>query len=103
MLSEARRAKDSGASRFCMGAAWKHPSKKDFPLVLEMVKGVKNMVFGGEGMFFAQLRGPGKVWLQSLPLARLANRIVGASKVGGSHGGEQGSVLGGLGSLFEKD
>ena len=41
VLGEARRAKDSGASRFCMGAAWKHPSKKDFPLVLEMVKGVR--------------------------------------------------------------
>jgi biotin synthase len=41
VLSEARRAKDSGATRFCMGAAWKHPSQKDFPYVLEMVKGVK--------------------------------------------------------------
>jgi biotin synthase len=41
VLGEAQRAKDSGATRFCMGAAWKHPSKKDFPYVLEMVKGVK--------------------------------------------------------------
>jgi biotin synthase len=41
VLGEARRAKDNGASRFCMGAAWKHPSKKDFPYVLEMVKGVR--------------------------------------------------------------
>ncbi len=41
VLGEARRAKQSGASRFCMGAAWKHPSKKDFPYVLEMVKGVR--------------------------------------------------------------
>ncbi len=41
VLGEARRAKANGASRFCMGAAWKHPSKKDFPYVLEMVKGVR--------------------------------------------------------------
>jgi len=41
VLEEAQRARDSGASRFCMGAAWKHPSQKDFPFVLEMVKGVR--------------------------------------------------------------
>jgi hypothetical protein len=55
-------------------------------------------LFGGEGLFFATLRGPGKIWLQSLPFSRMANRIVAASKVGG--GKEQGSVLGGL---FEGD
>lgn len=70
---------------------------------IQYVGGIKTALFGGEGMFFTTLRGPGKIWLQSLPLARLANRIVGASKVGGSKGGEQGSVLGGLGNLFEKD
>jgi uncharacterized protein (AIM24 family) len=70
---------------------------------IQMVGGVKTALFGGEGLFMAQLRGPGKVWLQSLPLARMANRIVGASKMGGSQGGEQGSVLGGLGNLFERD
>ncbi|NBS26231.1 MAG: biotin synthase BioB [Gammaproteobacteria bacterium] len=43
VLDEARRAKENGASRFCMGAAWKHPSAKDFPHVLEMVKGVRAM------------------------------------------------------------
>jgi len=41
VLEEARQAKASGSSRFCMGAAWKHPSAKDFPHVLEMVKGVR--------------------------------------------------------------
>ena len=41
VIEKARQAKIGGASRFCMGAAWKHPSKKDFPYVLEMVKGVK--------------------------------------------------------------
>jgi uncharacterized protein (TIGR00266 family) len=76
-------------------------SNVDFDI--QYVGGIKTALFGGEGMFFTTLRGPGKIWLQSLPLARLANRIVGASKVGGSQGGEQGSVLGGLGNLFEKD
>ncbi|HEY9101324.1 TIGR00266 family protein [Chitinimonas sp.] len=70
---------------------------------IQYVGNIKSALFGGEGLFFATLRGPGKVWLQSLPLARLANRIVGASKVGGSKGGEQGSVLGGLGNLFEQE
>lgn len=70
---------------------------------IQFVGGVKTALFGGEGIFFTTLRGPGKVWLQSLPLARMANRIVGASKIGGSRGGEEGSVLGGLGNLFERD
>ena len=70
---------------------------------IKFVGGIKTALFGGEGMFFAHLRGPGKVWLQSLPLARLANRIVGASHVGGGKGAEQGSVLGGLSNIFEKE
>lgn len=41
VLADARKARDNGASRFCMGAAWRHPSDKDFPYVLEMVKGVR--------------------------------------------------------------
>jgi uncharacterized protein (TIGR00266 family) len=75
-------------------------SNVDFDI--QFVGGVKTALFGGEGIFFTTLRGPGKVWLQSLPLARMANRIVGASKMGGSKGGEEGSVLGGLGNLFER-
>jgi uncharacterized protein (TIGR00266 family) len=62
--------------------------------------GVKSMIFGGEGMFFARLRGPGKVWIQSLPFSRLAGRIVAAS---GSRGGQnrgEGSVLGSLGDFI---
>jgi biotin synthase len=43
VLEEAALAKEKGASRFCMGAAWKHPSEKDFPYVLEMIKGVKSL------------------------------------------------------------
>lgn len=61
--------------------------------------GVKSMVFGGEGVFFARLRGPGKVWVQSLPFARLAGRIMAAGTGGGPSRGE-GSVLGVLGDVI---
>ena len=68
----------------------------DFDLV--MVRGVKSMVFGGEGLFFARLRGPGKVWVQSLPFSRLAGRMLAA--VGGAGGNRgEGSILGGIGDL----
>src|SRR5687767_9943701 len=67
---------------------------------IEMVKGVKSWIFGGEGLFFATLRGPGRVWLQSLPLSRLAGRIYAAApQVGGRK--EEGSILGGLGNLLD--
>ena len=57
---------------------------------------VKSMIFGGEGVFFAQLTGPGKVWLQSLPFSRLASRVFAAApQRGGSR--EEGSVLGAVG------
>ncbi len=63
--------------------------------------GVKSMLFGGEGLFFARLRGPGKVWIQSLPFARLAGRMLAASgSMGGQNRGE-GSMLGGLGNLLD--
>ena len=65
---------------------------------IEMVRGVKNALFGGEGLFFAKLQGPGKVWIQSLPISRLAGRIV---EYGTWHRKEEGSVLGGLGNLFD--
>jgi uncharacterized protein (TIGR00266 family) len=61
---------------------------------------VKSMFFGGEGVFFARLRGPGRVWVQSLPFSRLAGRMLAAA---GSRGGQnrgEGSVLGGLGDLI---
>ena len=60
-----------------------------------MVKGVKSMFFGGEGLFLATLRGPGRIWLQSLPFSRLAGRIAGAARAPGGKG--EGNVLGGLG------
>lgn len=65
---------------------------------IEFVKGVKNFMFGGEGLFFAKLQGPGKVWIQSLPISRLAGRIVA---YGTYKRKEEGSVLGGLGNIFD--
>jgi uncharacterized protein (TIGR00266 family) len=69
---------------------------------IEYVGKVKSALFGGEGLFFATLRGPGKVWLQSLPLSRLANRIYAAMPATGG-GREEGSVLGGLGNILGGD
>lgn len=66
---------------------------------IQMVGGIKTAFFGGEGLFFATLRGPGKIWLQSLPFSRLAGRIVGAAR----GGREEGSALGGLGRLLDGD
>ncbi|WNG43354.1 TIGR00266 family protein [Archangium minus] len=62
---------------------------------IQMVGGIKTAFFGGEGLFFATLRGPGRVWLQSLPLSRLAGRILSAAAPGGAR--DEGSVLGGVG------
>ncbi|MBV1907478.1 MAG: TIGR00266 family protein [Pseudomonadales bacterium] len=68
---------------------------------IEMVKGLKSMFFGGEGMFLATLSGHGKVWIQSLPFSRLADRIIAhAPSSGGSDKGE-GSILGGVGRLLD--
>ncbi len=67
---------------------------------IQFIKGIKNMVFGGEGLFFAVLRGPGKVWLQSLPISRLAGKIM---QYGTRRGKEEGSILGGLGNLLDGD
>jgi uncharacterized protein (TIGR00266 family) len=61
---------------------------------IQYVGGLKSALFSGEGLFYAVLQGPGTVWLQSLPLSRMANRIVMASPQGGGRGGEQGSLLG---------
>jgi uncharacterized protein (TIGR00266 family) len=61
--------------------------------------GVRSVFFGGEGLFFARLRGPGRVWIQSLPFSRLAGRMLAAAGGGGQNRGE-GSVLGSLGDLI---
>jgi uncharacterized protein (TIGR00266 family) len=70
---------------------------------IEYVGKIKSALFGGEGLFFATLRGPGRVWLQSLPLSRLANRIIAAVPRVGRGGREEGSILGGLGALIDGD
>jgi uncharacterized protein (TIGR00266 family) len=71
----------------------------DFDLV--MAGGVKSVFFGGEGLFFARLTGPGKVWIQSLPFSRLAGRMLAAAgSMGGQNRGE-GSLLGTLGDIIE--
>jgi uncharacterized protein (TIGR00266 family) len=62
---------------------------------------IKSMIFGGEGVFFAKLKGPGKVWLQSLPFARLAGRIIANAMPVGGKG--EGSILGPLGSMLDGD
>ena len=71
----------------------------DFDLV--QVGGVKSVLFGGEGLFFARLTGPGKVWIQSLPFSRLAGRMLAAA---GSRGGKnrgEGSILGVVGDIVD--
>ncbi len=70
---------------------------------LEQAGGVKSMIFGGEGLFFAKLAGPGKVWLQSLPFSRLAGRIAANTPGVVSGGTGEGSVLGGFGDMFDGD
>lgn len=70
---------------------------------IQYVGKVKSALFGGEGLFFATLRGPGKIWIQSLPLSRLADRIIAASPAAGGRSREEGSILGGLGGLLDGD
>lgn len=73
---------------------------KDVEFDIQFVGGIKNTLFGGEGVFFAVLKGPGKVWLQTLPISRLASRILSYSSGGRK---EEGSILGGLGNLLDGD
>jgi uncharacterized protein (TIGR00266 family) len=74
---------------------------KEIDYDIQFVGGIKNTLFGGEGVFFATLRGPGKVWIQSLPISRLAGRILQYGSVGGRR--EEGSILGGLGNILDGD
>jgi uncharacterized protein (TIGR00266 family) len=64
---------------------------------IQWVGGFKSALFGGEGLFFATLTGPGRVWLQSLPFSRLAGRMLAAAVAAGFGRGDEGSVLGGFG------
>jgi uncharacterized protein (TIGR00266 family) len=69
---------------------------------IEQAGNIKTALFGGEGLFFAVLRGPGKIWLQSLPFSRLAGRMLQAAPQRGGSKGE-GSLLGSLGGLIDGD
>jgi uncharacterized protein (TIGR00266 family) len=70
---------------------------------IQFVKGITNKLFGGEGLFYAAMTGPGTVWLQTLPFSRLADRIIAsAPSQGGKRTGE-GSILGGLGGFLDGD
>jgi uncharacterized protein (TIGR00266 family) len=79
---------------------------RDVQYDIQFVGGIKSAFFGGEGLFFATVRGPGKVWLQSLPFSRLADRIYAAvPRVERGRTGE-GSLLdfvGGIGNMFDGD
>ena len=67
---------------------------------IQFIGGIRNTIFGGEGLFFATLRGPGTVWIQTLPVSRLASRIL---SYGTTHRKEEGSILGGIGNLLDGD
>ena len=73
----------------------------DFDLI--RAGSIKSMIVGGEGVFFARLRGPGKVWIQSLPFSRLAGRMLAAAKPRGGQNRGEGSILGGFGDLLDGD
>ena len=67
---------------------------------IQFIGGIRNTIFGGEGLFFATLRGPGQVWIQTLPVSRLASRIL---SYGTTNRKEEGSILGGIGNLLDGD
>lgn len=70
---------------------------------IEFIGGIRNTIFGGEGLFFATLRGPGTVYIQSLPFSRLAGRVLAMVPRTGKGTRGEGSVLGGLGDLLDGD
>lgn len=70
---------------------------------IQWVKGIKNKLFGGEGLFYAALTGPGTVWLQTLPFSRLADRVIAAAPSAGGKRKGEGSILGGIGDLIGGD
>lgn len=78
---------------------------KEVDYDIQFVGNVKSALFGGEGLFLATLRGPGYVWLQSLPFSRMADRIFAASKKAGGESKGEGSLLGsiGLGNILGND
>jgi uncharacterized protein (TIGR00266 family) len=76
---------------------------QDINYDIEFIGGIKNTIFGGEGLFFATVQGPGTVYIQSLPFSRLASRIAASiPRQGGKSKGE-GSILGGIGDILDGD
>jgi len=76
---------------------------KDVDYDIEFIGGIKNSLFGGEGLFYATLKGPGTVYVQSLPFSRLADRIIASAPRNGGNSRDEGSLLGGLGNLLDGD
>lgn len=70
---------------------------------IEFVGGIKNTIFGGEGLFFATLKGPGTVYIQSLPFSRLAGRVLAMAPQRGRGDRGEGSILGGIGDMLDGD
>lgn len=70
---------------------------------IEFIGGIKNTIFGGEGLFFATLKGLGTVYVQSLPFSRLAGRILALAPQTGNKSRGEGSILGGIGDLIDGD
>ena len=70
---------------------------------LNALVGAGKRLLTGESLFMTVLRGPGRIWLQSLPFSRMANRIIAAAPKAGGSGREEGSILGGLGRLMGGD
>jgi len=76
---------------------------QDVDYDIEFVGGIKNTIFGGEGLFFAKLQGPGTVYVQSLPFSRLASRVLASAPQRGGKDKGEGSILGGLGDILDGD
>lgn len=76
---------------------------QDVDYDIEFIGGIRNSIFGGEGLFYATLKGPGTVYIQSLPFSRLADRIIASAPKAGGNSRDEGSLLGGLGNLLDGD
>jgi uncharacterized protein (TIGR00266 family) len=71
---------------------------------IQFVGGIKTAIFGGEGLFFATMTGPGRVWIQTLPFSRLADRIIAARRGDREEvKRDLGGALGALGDLIGGD
>ena len=78
-------------------------AKELFDKTLDNVQFFLDTVFGGEGMFYAKLQGPGTVYIQSLPFSRLAGRVLASAPQRGGKDRGEGSILGGLGNILDGD